>query len=71
MASLTRASSTVATRWSLGVNSTRPAPCLLAGPDLAGHLPGLLVLDTPEDDTLVIHAVARRRSTRAELFGGA
>ena len=45
-------------------------PCryLVAGPDRAGILLELVVLELP-DTVLVIHAMALRRSTRHELFG--
>jgi hypothetical protein len=45
-----------------------PSRYLLAGPDRAGNLLELVVLDL-EDGPLVIHAMALRPSTRRELFG--
>jgi hypothetical protein len=38
------------------------------GPDRAGNLLELVVLDIPED-VVVIHVMALRRSTQQELFG--
>ena len=46
-----------------------PPRYLAAGPDRAGNLLEIVVLDV-EDDVLVIHAMRLRRSTQAELFGG-
>lgn len=46
-----------------------PPRYLLAGPDRAGHLLELVVLDLGGDE-LVIHAMPLRRSTAQELFGG-
>jgi hypothetical protein len=40
----------------------------VVGPDRAGNLLELVVLELP-DTVLVIHAMALRRSTRHELFG--
>ena len=44
-----------------------PPRFLLAGPDRAGNLLEMVVLDLP-DDVLVIHVMALRRSTQRELF---
>lgn len=41
---------------------------LLAGPDRAGNLLELVVMEL-DDDVLVIPAMRLRRSTEAELFG--
>lgn len=46
-----------------------PPRYLTAGPDRAGNLLELVVLDV-EAGELVIHAMALRRSTQQELFGG-
>jgi len=46
-----------------------PPRYLVAGPDRAGNLLELVVLDV-EDDVLLIHAMRLRRSTQSELFGG-
>jgi len=46
-----------------------PPRYLLAGPDRAGNLLELVVLDV-EGAVRVIHAMRLRRSTQAELFGG-
>ena len=46
-----------------------PPRYLAAGPDRAGNLLEIVVLDV-EEDVLVIHAMKLRRSTQAELFGG-
>lgn len=46
-----------------------PPRYLIAGPDRTGNLLELVVLDTGET-ALVIHAMALRRSTERELFGG-
>ena len=45
-----------------------PLRYLVAGTDRSGNLLELVVLSV-EDDQLVIHAMALRRSTRRELFG--
>lgn len=45
-----------------------PPRYLLAGPDRAGSLLELVVLDLGGDE-LVIHAMPLRRSTAQELFG--
>ncbi len=45
-----------------------PPRYLVAGADRAGNLLELVVLAV-EDDVLVIHAMALRRSTREALFG--
>jgi len=45
-----------------------PLRYLVAGVDRAGNLVELVVLAV-QDDVLVIHAMALRRSTRRELFG--
>jgi hypothetical protein len=45
-----------------------PYRFLVAGPDRAGNLIELVVLDVP-DTALVIHAMRLRSSTRDELFG--
>ena len=45
-----------------------PLRYLVAGADRAGNLLELVV-PAVEDDMLVIHAMAMRRSTREELFG--
>jgi len=45
-----------------------PPRFLLVGPDRAGNLLELVVLDVPED-VVVIHVMALRRSTERELFG--
>ncbi len=45
-----------------------PPRYLLAGPDRAGNLLELVVLDLGED-ALVIHVMTLRRSTQRELFG--
>lgn len=46
-----------------------PARYLVVGPDQAGNLLEPVVVDT-RDGELVIHAMALRRSTQRELFGG-
>jgi hypothetical protein len=45
-----------------------PPRYLLAGPDRAGNLLELVVLDIGRDE-LVIHAMSLRRSTAQELLG--
>ena len=45
-----------------------PPRYLAAGPDRAGNLLELVILDTPAA-VLVIHAMPLRRTTRDELFG--
>ena len=45
-----------------------PSRYLVAGPDRAGNLLELVLLELP-DTVLVIHAMALRRSIRHELFG--
>jgi hypothetical protein len=45
-----------------------PPRYLLAGPDRAGNLLELVVVDLGEDE-LVIHAMQLRRSTALEFFG--
>ncbi len=45
-----------------------PLRYLVAGVDRAGNLVELVVLAV-QNDVLVIHAMALRRSTRRELFG--
>jgi len=45
-----------------------PSRYLVAGPDRAGNLLELVLLELP-DTVLVIHAMALRRSTRHALFG--
>ncbi len=45
-----------------------PYRYLVAGPDRAGNLLEVVLLELP-DTVLVIHAMALRRSTRHELFG--
>jgi len=45
-----------------------PVRYLLGGPNRAGNLLELVVLDV-EDGELVIHAMVLRASTRVELFG--
>lgn len=46
-----------------------PPRYLTAGPDRAGNLVELVILDVMVGE-LVIHAMALRRSTQRELFGG-
>ena len=48
--------------------SDDPPRYLLAGPDRAGNLLELVVVDVGGDE-LVIHAMPLRRSTAQELFG--
>jgi len=45
-----------------------PTRYLVAGPDRAGNLVELVMLDA-EDDVLIIHAMPMRKSTERELFG--
>lgn len=45
-----------------------PPRYLVVGPDVAGNLLELVVLET-DGGELVIHAMALRRSTGQELFG--
>ncbi len=46
-----------------------PPRYLVAGPDRAGNLLELVVMEL-EEEVLVIHAMRLRRSTEQELFGG-
>lgn len=46
-----------------------PLRYLVAGGDRAGNLQELVVIEIG-DDVLVIHAMALRRSTQREMFGG-
>lgn len=48
--------------------SDEPIRYLLAGPDRAGNLLELVIIEA-ECDVLVIHAMALRASTQRELFG--
>jgi hypothetical protein len=45
-----------------------PPRYLAAGPDRAGNLVELVIVDAP-DAVLVIHAMPMRRATQDELFG--
>jgi hypothetical protein len=46
-----------------------PPRYLVVGPDRSGNLLELVVIETDVSD-LAIHAMALRRSTQRELFGG-
>jgi len=58
----------MSTLWPGWSSATTRCDYLVAGADRTGNLLELVVLAV-EDDVLVIHAMALRRSTREELFG--